>query len=530
MKSDTVSVEKTIVLTAVFFTTFYNLTFFSNVLQVYPLSLESVAFLFSLALVLTGVFILLLTLVCYRRTLKLVATSLFLITAFSAYFMDSYNVIIDDGMIRNMVMTDTNEVMDLLTVKMFGYFLLLGVAPALLIRRLSFPNLSLRSAVVARLKLVIPVLVITATIIFAFGSHYASFIREHKPLRYYTNPTGYIYAFSKFAKGLIESERGSAKPIAEDARISAADTERELIIFVLGETARYDRFSVNGYTRDTNPLLTRENIVSLKNVWSCGTSTADSVPCMFSIYGRDEFSNSKAQSVENVLDILRNAGVSVLWRDNNSSSKGVALRVPYESFKSANTNPICDVECRDEGMLDGLQAFIDKHPVGDIFIVLHQMGNHGPAYYKRYPASFEKFKPTCKTNQLEDCSRQEIDNAYDNAILYTDFFLSKVIELLKSNSEKFETGMFYISDHGESLGEGGLYLHGLPYLLSPETQRHIPAIMWFGENNNDVNISALRQLIDNKYSHDNLFHSILGLLEIESSVYRKEMDIVHALE
>ncbi|MCB1873029.1 MAG: phosphoethanolamine--lipid A transferase [Gammaproteobacteria bacterium] len=530
MKSSIISVEKTIVLTAVFFTTVYNLTFFSNVLRDYPLSLENAAFLFSLALLLTGVFIILLSLVCYRNTLKLVTTPLFLITALAAYFMDSYNVIIDVGMIRNMVMTDTNEVMDLLTVKMFGYFLLLGIAPALLVGRLSFANLSLKSAVIARLKLVIPVLAIIVATIFAFSSHYASFIREHKPLRYYTNPTGYIYAVSKYVNGLFESERESAKPIAEDARISAADTERELIIFVLGETARYDRFSVNGYGRETNPLLKRENIVSFNNVWSCGTSTADSVPCIFSVYGREDFSDAKAQSVENVLDILQNAGVSVLWRDNNSSSKGVAIRVPYESFKSADTNPVCDSECRDEGMLDGLQAFIDKHAAGDIFIVLHQMGNHGPAYYKRYPPAFEKFKPTCKTNQLEDCSKEEIDNAYDNAILYTDFFLAKVIELLKANSKKFETAMFYISDHGESLGEGGVYLHGLPYLLSPETQRHVPAILWFGENNNDVNISALRQIIGNKYSHDNLFHSILGLLEIETGVYRKEMDIVHAAE
>ncbi|MCB1904218.1 MAG: DUF1705 domain-containing protein, partial [Gammaproteobacteria bacterium] len=354
MKSSIISVEKTIVLTAVFFTTVYNLTFFSNVLRDYPLSLENAAFLFSLALLLTGVFIILLSLVCYRNTLKLVTTPLFLITALAAYFMDSYNVIIDVGMIRNMVMTDTNEVMDLLTVKMFGYFLLLGIAPALLVGRLSFANLSLKSAVIARLKLVIPVLAIIVATIFAFSSHYASFIREHKPLRYYTNPTGYIYAVSKYVNGLFESERESAKPIAEDARISAADTERELIIFVLGETARYDRFSVNGYGRETNPLLKRENIVSFNNVWSCGTSTADSVPCIFSVYGREDFSDAKAQSVENVLDILQNAGVSVLWRDNNSSSKGVAIRVPYESFKSADTNPVCDSECRDEGMLDGL--------------------------------------------------------------------------------------------------------------------------------------------------------------------------------
>lgn len=526
MNSATISVERAIILIAVLFTGLYNLTFFTNVSQVYPLSLPNAFFFISIATVLTCVFILLLSLVCYRRTLKPVVIPLVLITSVTAYFMDSYHVIIDDGMIQNMVMTDTNEVLDLITVKLIIYFLLLGVLPALVVRRLSFQTRPLRSAIVARMKLVIPTLAVSAAMVFAFGSHYASFIREHKPLRYYTNPTTYIYASVKYVAGIMEQEQGPIKRIGEDARIAATDGHRELIIFVLGETARYDRFSLNGYARETNPLLKLENVISFKNFWSCGTSTASSVPCIFSIYGRADYTESKAASVENILDILQHTGVNVLWRENNSSSKGVALRVPYESYKSAKINPVCDTECRDEGMLDGLQAYIDKHPAGDIFIVLHQMGNHGPAYYKRYPPSFEKFTPACKTNQLEDCSKQEIDNAYDNAILYTDYFLSKVIALLKSNDDGFETGLIYVSDHGESLGEGGLYLHGLPYALAPETQRHIPAIMWFGANNDVVNVSNLRNSIGKKYSHDNLFHTILGLLEVETSVYKAEMDII----
>jgi lipid A ethanolaminephosphotransferase len=177
-------------------------------------------------------------------------------------------------------------------------------------------------------------------------------------------------------------------------------------------------------------------------------------------------------------------------------------------------------------MLSGLQEYIDSHADSEMLIVLHAMGNHGPAYYKRYPESFEKFAPVCKTNQLEECSRDEIDNAYDNAILYTDYFLSEVIALLKRNSERFETGMIYISDHGESLGEHGLYLHGMPYMLSPEAQRHVPAFMWFGESYDEIDRAAVTSRLDRKYSHDNLFHTILGLLEIETSEYDREMDIV----
>ena len=248
---------------------------------------------------------------------------------------------------------------------------------------------------------------------------------------------------------------------------------------------------------------------------------------MFSVYGHNRFTAKKALSTENVLDVLRHAGVNVLWLDNNSSSKGVADRVTYINYRSPHVNRVCDGECRDEGMLPGLQDYINKHSDGDIFIVLHQMGNHGPDYYKRYPAGFEKFTPVCRSNLFEECSKNEINNAYDNAILYTDYFLNRVIELLKQNKEHFETAMFYVSDHGESLGEYGIYLHGLPYYFAPEAQVHIPAIMWLGDKFNKVNAVALAKKRNKKYSHNNIFHTILGMLEIQTSIYNSNLDITH---
>ena len=295
----------------------------------------------------------------------------------------------------------------------------------------------------------------------------------------------------------------------------------------MGETARADRFSLNGYSKETNPQLKKENIVNFTNFWSCGTSTATSVPCMFSKFTASEYNKEKIHSTGNVLDVLNHAGVNVLWLDNNSDSKGVAERVQYQSYKSPDINTICDPECRDVGMLVDIQTYINEHPQGDIMIVLHQMGNHGPAYYKRYPPAFEKFKPACKTNQLEDCSKEELDNAYDNAILYTDFFLSKVIALLKQNSSGFESAMFYVSDHGESLGENGLYLHGLPNIIAPDTQRHVPAIFWIDDNYNEIDTKQLKNKQNIQFSHDNVFHTILGFMEVESSVYDKTLDILH---
>jgi lipid A ethanolaminephosphotransferase len=316
-------------------------------------------------------------------------------------------------------------------------------------------------------------------------------------------------------------------PIGKDAKIPAEDLDRELTILVIGEAARADRFSLNGYPRETNPLLQKEEIFSFRNVSSCATSTETSVPCMFSIYNRRSYSDRKGKSTENLLDVLKHAGVNILWRDNNSHSKGVALRIPYEDYKKPDKNSVCDEECRDEGMLVGLQAYIDGQANGDILIILHQMGNHGPAYYKRYPKSFEKFKPVCETKQLNECSNEEINNAYDNAIAYTDYFLWKAIQLLKQNSAKFETALIYFSDHGESLGEKGLYLHGIPYIMAPDEQKRIATIFWLGES-----FKAPKKILKNKisreYSHENLFHTALGLFEINTYLYDKKKDIIYS--
>jgi lipid A ethanolaminephosphotransferase len=286
---------------------------------------------------------------------------------------------------------------------------------------------------------------------------------------------------------------------------------------VVGESARADHFSLNGYPKNTNPNLAQQtNLISYSDIDACGTSTAISVPCMFSYSGHDEFSVAKAKFTENILDLLQRSGVDVLWRDNNSSSKDVATRVGYKSFRSPDNNTVCDPECRDVGMLQGLQPFIDAQD-GDILIVLHQMGSHGPAYYKRYPVEAEHFKPACHSAELSECSQQEISNAYDNTILYTDYFLSKVIDLLKVNTPHYETTMFYISDHGESLGEGGVFLHGMPYNFAPDAQTKVPLLMWMGESS-DISYQESLRLKDMPNSHDMIFSTLLELFEIQTEL------------
>lgn len=512
---------------ALFFIVCSNFSFYKNVLTVYPLELKNIAFLASLVIVLFNGIVILLSLLCSKYTTKPVIIFLLIVTSLSSYFMDIYGVVIDDSMIDNLVKTDVAEALDLISLKLFLYLFFFGILPSIYIYKVEIIYQPFSTELFSGIKRVFICLLIAVAVALPSSDFYASFIREHKPLRYYTNPTYYIFSAIKYVNKKFKVDSNAPIiPLGLDAEISTSSTGRELVILVVGETARADRFSLNGYSKKTNAYLEKEKVISFPDFHSCGTATATSVPCMFSHLAKNEFSVEKAARYENLLDVLKYAGVNVLWRDNNSDSKGVALRVPYESYKGKDKNTICDPECRDVGMLVDLQDYINQNKKGDIFIVLHQMGNHGPAYYKRYPKDFERFKPVCKTNQLGDCSIEEINNAYDNAILYTDFFLSKTIAFLKQNSAEFKTAMFYMSDHGESLGEGGIYLHGLPYIMAPEAQTHVPAVMWFGKGFK-VNETLLRSRKAERYSHDNIFHTVLGFMGVKTKIYNKQLDILN---
>ncbi|MBC7537325.1 MAG: phosphoethanolamine--lipid A transferase [Bacteriovorax sp.] len=512
---------------SLFFTLFFNISFFEKTFIIYPISGSRIFFLLSLSLVLTSFINILLNLIRSKHTTKPFLILLLFLSTLAAYVMDSYGTVLDDNMFLNIFNTDAHEAFDLVSLRLFIYLIFLWIIPSYIIYKIKLNRLTFKEEIFSRLKSVFASVLLIVILLFSFGKNYASFFREQKPLRYYTNPTYYIYSVGKYVSHFFVDSSTRMESLGLNAVVAGKGTKRELIIFVVGETARRDHFSLNGYKKETNPYLKKENVISFTNMTSCGTSTAVSVPCLFSNFGRNKFNNEKAATTENLLDILAHTKkVNILWRDNNSNSKGVALRVPYEDYKQPPQNTICDPECRDVGMLVGLQDYINLKKEGNIFIVLHQMGNHGPAYYKRYPLAFEKFKPVCQTNELEKCTNEEINNAYDNATFYTDFFLSKVIGLLKENSSNFGTSMFYVSDHGESLGEKGLYLHSLPYFMAPDEQKNIAAVLWFGGSlAKNTNYELLKKKAREPYSHDNIFHSFLGLMDIKTPEYNKELDI-----
>ena len=525
----TITQTKLIIYLSIFFTLFYNYSFFENLIKVYTLN-NNLGFVISTAFVMTFFLTFLLGLVSFKYTIKPISIILLLVSSMTSYFMNTYHAIIDATMIRNMMQTNIHESMDLLSVEQVVYFIFFGLVPSYYIYKVKIEERGFKKEFFSRIKLLLLSLGIIAVAIFSFSKYYTSFVREHKPLRFTINPTYWMYSTGKYINLTFNSAPLVVKPIGLDAKIVDTSGRKKIVIMVVGEASRADHFSLNGYERDTNPLLEQEDIINLPNVSSCGTSTAVSVPCMFSKYDRSSYSYKKGISTENVVDVLKHTKkIAILWRDNNSDSKGVALRVPYQDYKMAKNNPDCqEGECRDIGMLVGLDKFIAKNKDKDIFIVLHQMGNHGPAYYKRYTKEFEKFKPVCKTNQLEQCSQEEIANAYDNAILQTDTFLTKTIHFLKGYENKYDTAMIYMSDHGESLGEEGVYLHGLPYFMAPSAQTHIGALMWFGKGmKKEVNAVAFQKRADKKYTQDALFSTLLGLFDVQTKVYNKKMDMLH---
>ena len=506
-----------------------NWQFFQQVLAVYPLA-QNIGFVLSLAAVLFALLLLLLLLTGYRHTLKPIGVLLLLVAAVTGYFADTYATVYDANMLQNALQTDTAEAHDLLN----GWFVLrvlaLGVLPSVWLIRQPLKKLPLKQAVCQRLAwLVGSVLVLVA----AMGSQsgqYASFFREHKPLRSYALPLTPIYAAGKLASNTLHAHNRAhvviQDPAADAKQLSTPATRRpRLVVMVVGETARADHSPMNGYARNTLPQLSQTaGLTNFSHVMACGTSTAYSVPCMFSYMSEQTYKVDDAGNYRNVLDTLHRLGVRVLWRDNNSDAKGVMNQLPkdlYQSYRSDATNPVCHTnpygECRDVGMLAGLDDYLKTtHATAahDVLIVLHQMGNHGPAYYKRYDATFAKFSPVCQTNELADCAQGEIINGYDNALLATDDFLAKTIGWLKTHQQDYDVAMLYSSDHGESLGENNVYLHGLPKAFAPNAQRHVLAMLWRADS--DTPNFAQPVAGDSPLSHDAITPTLLKLFDMQT--------------
>ncbi len=498
--------------------------------------------LFSLGLAvwITSALMVLLSLLAWPRLLKPVAFLLLLATAASSYFMLQYSVVIDATMLANVVNTDAREVRDLMSWSLvFSLVVLAGLPMAWLLRQKIAPR-PFWSQAWRNLLSMLAALTLLALVTLVAYQDLASLMRNHKQVRYLVNPLNAIYAGGKLLADQLPRARRVLQPIGQDARLGpsyAGQQRAPLVVLVVGETARAANFSLGGYARRTNPeleaLRDAGGLTYFSQVRSCGTNTQASVPCMFSHLGKREY-EAGAQPFENLLDLLQRAGLAVLWLDNQSGCKGLCARVNQVITRTLDVPGLCfGGECLDEILLHGLDeriaALDSAQRARGVVVVMHQMGSHGPAYYRRSPAAFKKFVPECSSNVLQDCPREQLINAYDNTLLYTDHVLAGTVRWLdrRSRDGKVDGAMVYVSDHGESLGENNLYLHGLPYALAPDTQTHVPMVTWLSgamQKRLGIRVDCLQQHAAQPLSHDNLFHSVLGLLDVQTSLYKQEMD------
>lgn len=458
--------------------------------------------------------------------IKPVFIAVVMIAASVAYFTDTFGTILDRDMIQNIAQTTGPESGHLITPEFLLHLFFFGVLPSLLIVWVRISHKPFWRKVRTNIVLCFGLVALAVALI---GSNFRTYLpfwqHEREVTMVYLNPAMALVGSVDYGVHQFRDANIVAQPYGEDARQGpklAAASKKMLLVLVVGETARAQNFSLNGYKRDTNPELAARNVFAFTNVTSCGTATAVSMPCMFSHLGRDNYSKRAALGSENLVDVLQHAGLTVEWWENNTGPKNIADRIPTTMMAAHPDPKLCSGgECLDQVLVDKLSARLDQLD-GNAVLVLHTMGSHGPAYYQRYPEAFERFKPACRTAELADCSSDELVNVYDNSILYTDHILASIIDVLKSRGNDFASAMYYMSDHGESLGENGLYLHGAPYLIAPETQKRIPFIAWLSNDfaaTTGLDLSCLRTKTGESFSHDNLFDTVLGMMDVETKVY-----------
>jgi lipid A ethanolaminephosphotransferase len=503
-----------------------NQTFWGHLLRIFGgWTLSGVVF----AAAVWALMLLVISLLAMRRLQKPVLVALLIVAAVTSYYVDVLGVVVDRDMIQNAMTTTFAESKHLVTAQFIGHVMLYGLLPAVLVVAVRVRRATLWRGLAAWALVTAGSAALVVGLLFTNLKGYSTMLRADKELMGSVQPLAPLGSALRYAKMMLKSTTIVLQPTGTDAApgvfLAKAD-KPVLMVIVAGETGRAANWSLGGYGRDTNPELAQRDILYFSNATSCGSATATSLPCMFSPLTRDQYSYEGGLSHENLLDVLVRAGFAVEWWDNNTGDKDVAARVPSRMMTAEDGAEFCQPECIDGVFLKHLEEKAATI-TGNTVIVLHQIGSHGPSYWLRYPQAEERFAPACQTPELTECSTEEIVNAYDNTIAYTDRFLAQVIDLL-DREDRVASAMFYASDHGESLGEGGLYLHGTPYFMAPDFQTHVPMLLWMSERFRAtlaLDKACLASATGTDVSHDNMFSTVLGLLDVTTTAIDPTLDL-----
>ena len=524
-------------LLAIWLGVFLNIAFFEKIRMLTPYNgVKAGLFVVASIIIVVAAYNFIFQFFNWKWTAKPLAIALVFIGGFAAYAVNTLGVLITSDQIQNLMQTDIAEARDTWSWHLLTWTLGMTVVPIIVILMMKIKPEPIIRQLLHKVIASVVSLAMVLGLLFVFYVDFAAIFRENRDLKGMISPQNMIASFASYYKKKAPKENLPLVVYGEDAVMQKAQATSlpKLMVLVVGETARAENFSLNGYGKNTNPKLAQQDILNFSRVSSCGTATAVSVPCMFSGMPRKEYEERLASHREGLLDIAQRAGYQVTWIDNNSGCKGTCDRVNQFKIPEPLQQKWCkDKECFDDILIDSFKAYLATIPQDDNrprLIVLHQMGSHGPAYYKRVPAQFKVFKPTCDTNAIQGCSREALLNSYDNTLLYTDYVLDSLIETLK-NTTKYQTALWYLSDHGESTGESGMYLHGAPYAIAPTQQTHIPMLMWFStvwQHQAKQQIKCLAQQGRQELSQDNLFPTMLSLLDVKSKVIDPNNDMLAA--
>jgi lipid A ethanolaminephosphotransferase len=493
------------------------------------------SFALGLALMLVALHVLLTGLIATRRSVKPVLAVLGVVATVAMHFIQAYGTVLDPSMLLNALHSDLAETRELLSWRLALDLLLYAALPIVLLACADVQQRPWRRALISRgLLLGLALATFLGALMWQFQP-LAALMRNHKEVRYLVTPANVLWST---ASVLAADARGATRPrqaIGLDAKPGpswAAGAKARLMVIVVGETVRGDNWGLNGYARQTTPRLAQLPLLNFPDTTACGTSTEVSLPCMFAPVGRRDYNEAIIRGSESLLHVLARAGAAVQWRDNQSGCKGVCDGLPTETVSAASAPGLCQGDrCWDEGLLRGLDERLQNLPAASVqVLVLHMLGNHGPSYFRRYPPAFEHFTPACHNDDLGQCDAAEIVNAYDNAVLYTDHVLASLIATLGAHAAKVDSAMLFVSDHGESLGEKGLFLHGVPNAIAPREQTHVPMTMWWSEGFGraaGLDRPCLQRRSAAPAQHDHLFHTVLGLLDVKTALYDARLDLSH---
>ncbi len=532
--------ETLLLLTSLFWALTANRPFIAAALQGRDLADRSTWLLgFALGLALVALNALMLGLVSQRWTLKPMLALLLVATAAAGFYIDSFGVYLDPSMMRNLLRTDVAEARELLGAPLLLHMALYAGLPLLLLWRVRMAPRPWAKAVGWRVLFLLGALVVLVGSVLAVYQPVSALMRNQKELRYRITPANLLWSG---AAVLAADARGAAQarqPIGLDAHPGpswAARSKPLVLVLVVGETTRAANWGLAGAARNTTPQLAAlaqagQPVQDFGQVRACGSSTEVSLPCMFAPQGRRDYNETRIRGQESLLHVAARAGVSVEWLDNQSGCKGVCDGLPMTSTAGRTTALCADGRCLDEELLADLDQRLQQAQ-GTQLSVMHLLGSHGPSYFRRYPPAFARFQPACQQDDLSRCTAAEISNAYDNSVLYTDHVLAAAIKRLQARSAEVDSALIFVSDHGESLGELGLFLHGMPYAIAPDVQTHVPMVSWFSpglEAAAGLQPGCLKPTLARRaagtVAHDHLFHTVLGLLDVQTALREEALNL-----